>query len=120
MTYVYRMAFPIEDDRLRVSQVINQALLLFPEQADRAGIRLLGDVSAWIDGDKVYCEAAAEVVEGRRPRAMDLHGWRVAALHAAGRVDREVSEELGIGIDTARKLRLELGLPAIGKTRSAA
>ena len=118
--YVYRMAYPIEDDSLRMSQVINQAVLVFPTDAWERGFRLLGDVRAWVDGDKVFCESTAEVLEGTRPKLTDLHGWRVTALHAAGRNDRQVSEELGIGIDTARRIRLELGLPAIGQTRSAA
>lgn len=113
MSYVYRMSYPIENENLRTSQVINQALLVFPEDAEERGIRVLGAVNAWIDGPTVTCEAAAEPIEGRRVRSADLHGWRVVALHSAGFNDRQIGEELGIALRTARNIRVELGLPAV-------
>jgi hypothetical protein len=84
VSYLYRMAFPIEDDSLRLSQVIAQATLIFPEVAEERGIRVTGDVKVWLDGDHVNCEALAEVIEGRTPRLADLHGWRVAPSSAQG------------------------------------
>lgn len=111
MTYTYRMAFEIQDDSLRVSQVINQARLVFPDEAAARGIRIIGDVNAWIDGEMVHCEAAAEIIDGRRPTAFDLHGWRVAALVGTGMNDRQISEELGVTPAVVQKIRTRMGLP---------
>jgi hypothetical protein len=110
MTYMYRMVFPIEDDSLRTSQVINQARLLFPEEAEVRGIRVTGDMKTWIDGDKVICEARAEVIEGRTPRAADIHGWKVAALVSAGMNDRQISDEIGVSPAVIQRIRSEMGL----------
>ena len=119
--YVYRMEYPITDDSLRMSQVINQALLIFPEEAEDRGIRVVGDVKAWVDGDKVFCEAVAEVVKGRKPKLADIHGWRVAALHAAGMSDGVIAKELGLSShQVVQRIRVELGLSPNGKIRGAA
>jgi hypothetical protein len=118
-TYMYRMAFPIEDDTMRVSQVINSALLIFPEVAEERGIKVTGNVNAWIDGDRVHCEAAAEIIEGRTPRLADLHGWRVAALLGAGLNDRQIAEELGLDLRKARRIRVELGMAPTRKHAKA-
>jgi hypothetical protein len=109
MTYTYRMVFPIENDSLRVSQVINQAVLLFPAEAEARGIRIIGDVKAWIDGDQVHCEAAAEVIDGRRPTAFDLHGWKVAALAGTGLNDRQIGDELGVSSAVVQRIRAQIG-----------
>lgn len=110
MSYIYRMVFPIEDDSLRLSQVLNQARLVFPDEAESRGIRIIGSVAAWVDGDKVHCEAHAEVIDGRRPTAFDLHGWRVAALVGTGMNDRQISEELGVTPAVVQKIRARIGL----------
>ena len=119
MSFMYLMEYPIEDDSLRTSQVINQATLVFPEDAEDRGIRITGDVRVWIDGDKVRCEAAAEPIEGRKLRAADLHGWQVVALNAAGMNDRTIAEQLGLpSPQSVQRIRTELGL-APARTRAA-
>lgn len=114
--YLYRMSYPIEDDSLRTSQVINQAVLVFPGDAEERGIRVIGDVRAWIDGATVHCEAVAEIIDGRKPKLTDLHGWRVVALHAAGENDRSIAEQLGLpSPQTVQRIRTELGLQPHGR-----
>ena len=93
--FTFRMEYEILDDSLRVSQVIERAKLLFSEDSADKGIRLVGEVTASIGVGKVVCEAAAEVVPGRRPRLVDVHGQRIAELNAARVPNRKIAEELG-------------------------
>lgn len=118
MSYLYRMAYPIVDDSLRTSQVINQATLIFPEDAEERGFKLTSEPRVWIDGAAVNCEAEAELMEGRRPHLADVHGWRVAALKAAGMSDVAIATQLGLKKQTVQRIRTELGLPAIDRRAS--
>lgn len=45
--------------------------------------------------------------QGKRPR--------LAALHAAGKVDSEIAAELGCTVTNVRQMRVRMGLPAHGK-----
>lgn len=111
MSYLYRLAFPIEDDSLRISQVINQAILIFPEEAAHRGVVIAGEVEARIEDGYVICEATAEVMPGRRLRLADQHGAVVAALNAQGLNDRRVGARLGLSTSAIQAIRTELRIP---------
>lgn len=99
--FVYRVAYPIEDDQLTTAQVIRQALVLFVDEALQRGIRLTGDPAATIDGSRVVCEAPAQPLSGRRVTAADRHGLRIAELAAAGLSDSRIADVIGDGLTTA-------------------
>jgi hypothetical protein len=111
VSYLYRLAFPIEDDSLRMSQVINQAILIFPDEAAHRGVMVTGDVSARIEGEYVICEADAEVIPGRRVKLADRHGALVAELNAEGLNDRRVGIRLGLSTSAIQAIRTELRIP---------
>jgi hypothetical protein len=111
-TYLYRLNYPITDDSLLISQVIAQATLVFPEMAQRRGIRITGAVKAWIDEDNAVCEAEAEPIPGRRVKLADLYGARVEEFSRDGLNDRQISDVLHISPSAVQRIRAELGLPA--------
>lgn len=113
--FTFRMEYEILDDSLRVSQVINQAVLIFPEDAESKGIKLVGDVKAWIDENKVCCESPADIIQGRKPRLVDLHGHRIVQMNAAGMSNGRIAEELGCSREAIRAIVRDLGLPPVGR-----
>lgn len=119
VSYVYRIEFPIEDDSLRMSQVINQALLIFEDEALRRGFVVTGPANAWVHEDRVICEAPAEQVPGRKPKRADLYGARIRELNGHGLTDGQIAERLSIGTSTVQAVRKELDIPPVTIGRPA-
>lgn len=112
--FVYRVAYPIEDDQLTTAQVTRQALLTFSDNAAARGIDLTGEPTAAIDGERVVCEAPASVTPGRRLTVADRHGLRIAELAAKGLSDCRIAEVIGDGLTTAsvNYVRSSRGIPS--------
>jgi hypothetical protein len=117
--FTYRAAFPIVDDSLRVSQVINRAVLLFPDYAHQRGVMILGEVAARLDGNTVVCEALAEEIPNRKHLLADVHGPRIADLNSEGFSDRQIGERLGLPASTVCRIRYALSIPRVGRTPTA-
>lgn len=114
--FLYRLAYPIEDQELTTKRILRQALLAFADDAADRGIRLVGEATARIDGEQVVCEADAQPIPGRRVAATDRYGLRIAELAAQGLNDRQISEALGeISGNTVCTVRQRLGIPAADK-----
>jgi hypothetical protein len=111
--FTYRYAFPIEDDELTTLQVRRQAMLVFPDVAAERGIRIIGDITVTLDGERVICESDAQPIPGRRVPALDRYGLRVAELAAAGLNDPQIAHELGdVSSSTVHQIRRALNIPA--------